>query len=392
MNSQNTSFMKNRKGPSSEPSEGGGTVSQQEPSQQASLMAPSNILKEAWGVFKNNFLLFVGIAIIPVLIVLLIAQGLKFLPENNLPLALGAGIILFFVMLVISTWSQLALFYAAKERGRLSLKQAFSEAWGNILSFLWISMLSSFIVAGGGVLFIIPGFLFAVWFSFSLIIFVSEGTKGFDALFRSKKYVEGLFGSIVWRGVFLALIFILISIPVVIVAVFLPEQIGKIVQRLFSGLILAPLGILYSFVLFEKVRNIKGSISYSPSGGEKAGYFAVGFLGFVLIPVILFSALLRPLFGARNRAAELQKINNLRMLQTSLELHYSEHRSYPPSLDELSGEGALFEVDEETKSYIDYSAIEGGESYEACVNLKDMENQCITPEDSSVDLPSDSYY
>ena len=47
---------------------------------------------------------------------------------------------------------------------------------------------------GGFVFFIVPGVIFSIWLSFSVLILIVENEKGTNALVRSKEYVKGRWG------------------------------------------------------------------------------------------------------------------------------------------------------------------------------------------------------
>lgn len=251
------------------------------------LAAPTKILGDAWNIFKNNIAVFVSIAAVPFLFSF--ARLLvKFLPKQNSILTVGVALIIGLASIVISFWSQIALFLAAREKGRISFQDAFSGAWGKVLSFWWIAILTSLIVTGGLLLFIIPGIIFGIWFSFSLFVFLNEDIKGFNALLKSRKYVEGVFGSILWRQFFFALVSILLILPVAIIGAIALGESSEIIVNAFSALVLGPLGIIYFYLVYKKVKKFRGPLSFSPSGKQKAGYIAVALLGFAALAYMAF--------------------------------------------------------------------------------------------------------
>lgn len=359
-----------------------------EGSSQKTLAAPTDLLKEAWKIFKTNLTIFMGIAVVPFLIWFLF-NFLSFIPEDQALMAGALAILLGVVGFIVSFWSQLALFHAAKKEGNISIKKAYSKARGGILSFLWIGTLSSFIVAGGSVLLIIPGIIFGIWFSFALYVFVEENTKGFNALLKSKQYVEGFFGSVLWRQLFFGLISIVLILPIAIVGGLVPGVSADLVVNIVSVIVLAPFGVIYIYLLYRQLRKIKGAPSFSPSGKSKFGYFAVGLLGILLVVGMFGSTLFatfKSLSGAREKAADMRKVTQLKQVQVGLDLYYSKNRSYPSSLEQLSETSAPIDLEEDMISGIDYEVRENGESYEACVELKDGSDQCITPEKSDIDM------
>ncbi len=60
-------------------------------------------------------------------------------------------------------------------------------------SFVWISLLQALTIAGGILMFIIPGLIFLVWFGFATQALLLDGKKGLDALSASRDLAKGRF-------------------------------------------------------------------------------------------------------------------------------------------------------------------------------------------------------
>jgi len=60
-------------------------------------------------------------------------------------------------------------------------------------SFAWISLLQALTVAGGLLLFIVPGFVFLVWFGFATQALLLDEKKGIDAMSASRDLAKGRF-------------------------------------------------------------------------------------------------------------------------------------------------------------------------------------------------------
>src|SRR3989339_248756 len=102
------------------------------------------------------------------------------------------GLIFFVVLIIAGLWSQIALLCAIKEREQdIGIKEAFRMGWHKIISYYWVSILSTFMVLGAFLLFFVPGIILAIWFSLALYILIAEDKKGMNAFFRSKQLVSG---------------------------------------------------------------------------------------------------------------------------------------------------------------------------------------------------------
>src|SRR3989344_3979582 len=120
---------------------------------------PFRLLKEAFEYYKKTAFTLIGISLVPFVI-----------------------------------WAQAALFMGiVASDENIGIRESFRRARGKILSMYWVMILSIFIFIGGFVLLIIPALIFATWFSFAIFVFFAEGTRGLDALLKSKEYVRGRF-------------------------------------------------------------------------------------------------------------------------------------------------------------------------------------------------------
>ena len=121
-----------------------------------------------------------------------------------------------------------------------------SVGWHNLASFFWVGFLKGVITLIGFIIFIIPGIVFAIWFSFASYVFVFENIKGFDALKKSRKLGRGYWWPIFWRMVAIALIDILISVV-------FKNFVGSIITVLF----VTPYILVYLSTLYQDLKNIK---------------------------------------------------------------------------------------------------------------------------------------
>lgn len=83
----------------------------------------------------------------------------------------------------------LALVAGAEDGARLGA--AWAAGKGRALSYLWTSLLSSLVVAGGCLLLVVPGVIWAVSFAVLPWVFISERLSGFAALTRARRLVRG---------------------------------------------------------------------------------------------------------------------------------------------------------------------------------------------------------
>ena len=91
-----------------------------------------------------------------------------------------------------------------------SPRNALAYAWGRRGDLFSLFFLN-FLLGGAYALFIIPGIIFQVWFSLSVIVLIAEGRSGTEALLASREYVRGHDWAVFSRIGFLVFFALLIS-------------------------------------------------------------------------------------------------------------------------------------------------------------------------------------
>jgi hypothetical protein len=219
-----------------------------------------DLLKRSWQIYKARLGTFLGIVILPLVVGLLIL-----IPTAILGKIPALGIFLFIVFwlaaIVVSFWSQVSLLYAIKEREeKIGIKESLKCGWPKIVPFIWISILAGFITMGGFLLLVIPGILFAVWFSFATYILVSEDIKGMSALFRSKQLVAGNWWKVFWRLLTIGIITIVAYFGLTFLFTSLFNENAGSIAGSITSLFLTPFLITYNFLIYEDLKKLKGEI------------------------------------------------------------------------------------------------------------------------------------
>ena len=264
-------------------------INREELSQVAAyLPSPTELLSDAWEMYKAKWKTFLGIVVVPILFMffagIIFAVGLwgsgtidRSSPETlfsgNTPLVLFilfAFIFLFFLFtFIVQIWSQAALVYAIKENGEIGIKEAYQKSKSKIKQFFWVSILVGFITMGGFIFFAIPGFIFGVWFSFATFIVITEDLKGMDAILKSREYVRNYWWPVFWRFLFINLVMIGIMIVVSIGSMLIPI-LGNVVS-----IILTPIVMIYMFLIYNNLREIKGDFAFEPSVKARKSFIAM---------------------------------------------------------------------------------------------------------------------
>lgn len=294
------------------------------------------LLEEAWRIYKPRFKTFVGIIgvqiiatilLIAIMIVLSIvfsgvfsnhafgaakSSGFYMPPppppipdrsdvfSNIMNWLLGFAAIFFLFglpMLIIQIWGQAATIYAIKDSAEgIGVVEAYRRSWRKIGSLSWVGLLSLIIIFGGFMFFAIPGVIFAVWFSLASFIVITESVGGMDALLKSREYIKGRSWEVF--GLLLVLVLLMVGISIglqigfgILGAIF--SAIGlnflSIILMLFNQAVwvfLTPITAIYLFLIYRRLREIKGDFAFTPSQGTKIGLLAIGAFGILAVIAI----------------------------------------------------------------------------------------------------------
>ncbi|MEK7189680.1 MAG: hypothetical protein AAB666_01730 [Patescibacteria group bacterium] len=194
------------------------------------LIQPVDILKKSWQIFKVNWQEFTKVTAWLVVLAILSAllsyfDKATFLMFVNytFPIYVAISALVF----VVGLWVNIVLarmIWSALHQLPLERRKLAHDSWRDTVSYLWVSILVGVIVTIGTVLFIVPGVIFGIWYSFAALVFVLEGVKGYEALKKSKSLVQGRFWLVVWRWavpffVYSLILVVIIGLPTLLVGV-----------------------------------------------------------------------------------------------------------------------------------------------------------------------------
>jgi len=218
------------------------------------------ILDATFDLYKQNFLLFVGIAGI-VYIPLAIVQALMLTIGGQTLAMAAAGVIAFvsvFLALFVSgaMTKAIADVYLGQEA---SVAESYSYVLRRWLPYLWTNILSLVLVMLGIILCFVPGVVFAFWIVFASEVFVIEGKAGWQAIQRSRELVGGHWGR---AFVLLFLVGILVAVlqtgPTALIGALLGKTAaGHVLSAAWQGLsstVVAPIQMIALILLYYDIR------------------------------------------------------------------------------------------------------------------------------------------
>ncbi|MBU4077986.1 hypothetical protein KKE85_00010 [Patescibacteria group bacterium] len=258
------------------------------------------LLKESWWIYKKRIKTFLGILIIPVGFLLFFDIVIYLLGNTDIVYSIWfsvAGAISYFGSVFLWFWAWPSLIYSIKDD--IGVKESYQRGWKMFLSYIWVYLLFIIIISGGFLLFIIPGFLFLIWFSLSVFVVIFEGRKGFEALFRSKELMHNNFWKILGR--FSILFLIIIIIGMIFGLLFTgAESISRVelVSAYFFQLFFLPFFFIYLTLIYKELKNIKGEQHYEKASfGRKARYAIPWFIGLAFMGLLFVFIMLNLFFN-----------------------------------------------------------------------------------------------
>jgi len=233
------------------------------------LISPSQIIKQSWDIFTKHWrllatyilLLFLPTLVLSALGLLGIALSAS-VPASSLANSIII-LMIFAASLVFSLWTTIALAKLIKNlmdgRPTEPWLTVFKSTSPLIWPIIYTTILVALIVLGGSLLFIIPGIIFTIWYSFTFYAIIFDNQRGLAALRQSKKLVLGRWWAICWRlvvpTVFFALLALFIQNLVMLLLKLLTswEQLQAVIYGVSSALVnawLAPLTIAAAIILY----------------------------------------------------------------------------------------------------------------------------------------------
>jgi len=224
------------------------------------LLPVSGLLKKSFAIYQQRFGVLAGIQLLNVPFALIGGLYGKLFFRDSFrdavmanPWAFGAMaavlLAVFIAGVIVTLWTQLALILSMKERQpTMDAGGLLALAWQKSGSFAWVYFLTNSIVVGGFLMLVVPGILFAVWFSFALYVFAAEGLTGMEALKRSRALVAGNWWGVGYRFLCVgALFFMMLAVTSWI----------PFASDALNIFFCMPFGVIFGYLLYDNVKNAR---------------------------------------------------------------------------------------------------------------------------------------
>lgn len=167
----------------------------------------------------------------------------------------------------LSLWNTLSLYtYIIKNDRAYPIRQVLADSRGMIFPYLGTSLMVGLFTLLGFFLLIIPGIYWGVLYGFAPLITLVEG-KNSRALDRSKFLVKGHWWPIFLRQIVIGLLVYVFAVIINILFTVFFNALSSLYGPLgalgasgefFSNILLAPIGLIFTFLLYQNLRRIKG--------------------------------------------------------------------------------------------------------------------------------------
>jgi hypothetical protein len=223
------------------------------------LPGPIVLIKEAWALFqsKRKDLLSVSVLVVIAQLIVVFALPAERTVTDKVIFS-WPYLILSIVAGIVSMIVSIASIYIINDN--TSAKDALSHAPKIVWPYFLTSLLLSLIILVGFLLLIVPGIIFAVWYSLVGIVVIVENIKYMQALTRSKELVKGHTGEVLVRWVVGGLLAILIiGVPSGIISYLSSDFYANIFDTLVLLLIL-PMLEAFNYLIYKHLKEIKSTV------------------------------------------------------------------------------------------------------------------------------------
>jgi len=232
------------------------------------------LFSQSWVIYKKKFWQLIGMSLLPGLVgfvggflaaIIAIVVGLTGNAKAvyiTLIIVFGLLAIAGFLFLVfLSVSASAATYILVRDNEKdVSLKNAFMEGARYFWRFLIISLLLGIIIMLWTLLFIIPGIIFGLYYSFAAWVLINEQKEDMSALRRSKELVKKHWWAVFGRLFILLLpIYLIMFVPMIGQSKEFVESWNNIISLL--SIIIGPFALIYSWLIYKDLVRIKDGVA-----------------------------------------------------------------------------------------------------------------------------------
>lgn len=248
--------------------------------QQTKMISIKELFQRSFAVYPTVFWQTIKMLLLPIAALLpLVVIAILVLLVNYVSIASGIISVLYFILgllgvaailffLIVMYIAQVgAMIIVQKNDAQLKVKDAFmlakSQAWKFFTTSLWAGLF----VCLWMLLFIIPGLVMAVYYTFIAWMVLEEGLTGRAALKRSKYLVKDYWWAVFWRFILPTVVIVIffgvlssMLVPPATPGVPTPYTSGQAVYDFLTQIIswvITPFFVAYSYNMYQSLKAIK---------------------------------------------------------------------------------------------------------------------------------------
>jgi hypothetical protein len=214
------------------------------------LISISDLFSKSLEIYKKNFKAIIILMLVPFAITIAEYFSKK----------IEMGIFSFIIALLslVSIIIPFAFLMYLENKETMGLKEAVIKVLKkSLIPLFLLNILVGIITTGGFLLLIIPGIYMSVALFSAGYFLVLENNKIMDSLSKSWEYSKNNVAKIFWNFFVLGIVSIILSLFGSVFSVF-GEAAGEIGVALVSSLFVGPLGLIYGYLIYKNLKEIKG--------------------------------------------------------------------------------------------------------------------------------------
>lgn len=215
---------------------------------------PIQLFKDAFSIFSQNIVLFLGILLVPVVFSFVTGLFAPTAAEQSVGIGFSpAYIVMALLSGIVNVFMSIAIILAI-QNNTLTVMESYKQSMPFFLRYIGLSIVMSVLLFLGFLILIIPGIILSVWFAFSTFVLVVERASIIDSLKKSREYVRGRWWAVFGRILLLGLVMLVISMIISGLLVAMPFGILATALVAAFTMLLAPFAVAYMYLMYQDLK------------------------------------------------------------------------------------------------------------------------------------------
>jgi hypothetical protein len=215
---------------------------------------PIQLFKDAFSIFSQNIVLFLGILLVPVVFSFVTGLFAPTAAEQSVGIGFSpAYIVMALLSAIVNVFMSIAIILAIQNNA-LTVMESYKQSMPFFLRYIGLSIVMSVLLFLGFLILIIPGIILSVWFAFSSFVLVVERAGIIDSIKKSREYARGHWWAVFGRILLLGLAMLVISMIISGLSVAMPFGILATALVAAFTMLLAPFAVAYMYLMYQDLK------------------------------------------------------------------------------------------------------------------------------------------